>query len=311
MPKPNNIDKLIINGLIDNLSQGEREDLADWIKSSPVNEQRYELLQFRWKARELYDNWESIDLDKNWKAIEKKSKRRSFLSIYQNSIFRYAAVFALILTTIWLFDRISSTSFQNNENKVKRYMLPDSSKVWLKPKASIQFNERSFDEKREVLMNGEVFFEVQKSIIPFTVIANESKVEVLGTSFNVKLASQSTQVILIEGSVSFSSQSQKVRLKPGEKIEYDGTKIEKITDDIDMNLIGWKTGIFKFSNEPLHLVLEQLSPYYGIEFKIADEKRNLLVTTSINQISLDLIIEELKFILDINVVKNNRIITIN
>ncbi|GAB4038885.1 FecR family protein [Spirosoma gilvum] len=66
--------------------------------------------------------------------------------------------------------------------------LPDKSSVVLQPNSKISYSPRQFNKtKREVILSGEAFFEVQKNPEkPFFVYANELITKVLGTSFLVK-----------------------------------------------------------------------------------------------------------------------------
>mgnify|MGYP001472807545 FL=1 len=63
--------------------------------------------------------------------------------------------------------------------------LPDGSTVKLNSGSSITYPEMFLDDRREVVLKGEGFFDVKKNQKqPFIVMANKAKVKVLGTSFN-------------------------------------------------------------------------------------------------------------------------------
>jgi ferric-dicitrate binding protein FerR (iron transport regulator) len=83
-------------------------------------------------------------------------------------------------------------------------VLPDGTKVWLNAASSIQFPSKFPDNKRSVIVTGEVYFEVAKNQqAPFSVGAGNTNVAVLGTSFNINAYDNELVVktTLVEGSV--------------------------------------------------------------------------------------------------------------
>ena len=66
--------------------------------------------------------------------------------------------------------------------------LNDGSRVTLNNNAELRYPEKFRGDKREVLLSGEAFFEVERNPEkPFTInIEDMAIVEVLGTSFNIR-----------------------------------------------------------------------------------------------------------------------------
>lgn len=65
--------------------------------------------------------------------------------------------------------------------------LPDGTSVLLKPGSSIRYPEKFSENKRQVCLEGEAYFEVKKeSLRPFIVSTDEMVIRVLGTSFLVR-----------------------------------------------------------------------------------------------------------------------------
>ena len=95
--------------------------------------------------------------------------------------------------------------------------LADGTKVWLNCESTLRYPVEFGNEKREVYLDGEGYFEVNKATEwPFIVNAEQMRVKVTGTKFNVK--SYSTEPIahttLVEGSVwAYTGQTQ-VQLNP-------------------------------------------------------------------------------------------------
>ncbi|MBK7098872.1 MAG: FecR domain-containing protein [Sphingobacteriales bacterium] len=82
--------------------------------------------------------------------------------------------------------------------------LSDHTKVWLNAASTIKFPASFTENKREVFLSGEAYFEVAKDMKPFKVIVEgKEEVEVLGTHFNINAYpdQQSTKTTLLEGKV--------------------------------------------------------------------------------------------------------------
>lgn len=154
--------------------------------------------------------------------------------------------------------------------------LPDGSKVWLNAASSITFPTEFTGKKREVKIQGEVYFEVAKnSRQPFVVdIAGTSLVEVLGTSFNINSYADegSVKTTLVDGSIKVIKGDEKAILVPGQQAitafaASPGQQL-KLADNPDIEqTLAWKNGIFYFNGADLKTVMRQLKRWYGIEVK--------------------------------------------
>ncbi|MFD1631123.1 FecR family protein [Pseudopedobacter beijingensis] len=146
--------------------------------------------------------------------------------------------------------------------------LADGTKVWLNAASSLRFPVNFTKEERVVELEGEAYFEVAKEKRTFKIITNRQNVEVLGTHFNVNAYedNQYVKTTLLEGSVRLNSakSNQSVILRPGE--QGIGSKNELFVREIDaQEVIGWKKGLFIFTNEPIHSVMKEISRWYNVE----------------------------------------------
>lgn len=64
--------------------------------------------------------------------------------------------------------------------------LPDGSTVWLNAGSRLSFDRHFSRKNRDILLEGEAYFDVTKDRIPFYVRVSGATVKVLGTSFNIK-----------------------------------------------------------------------------------------------------------------------------
>lgn len=147
-----------------------------------------------------------------------------------------------------------------------RIVLPDKSKVWLNATSSLRYPTAFHDSVRMVELSGEAYFEVAKNkSMPFIVKAGETKVEVVGTHFNIMAYpdEQTTRTTLLEGAVIVSKGIAKQKMKPGqEAVAGDGIRL--VEADLQA-AVAWKQGFSHFENAGIGTVMRQLARWYDIE----------------------------------------------
>jgi ferric-dicitrate binding protein FerR (iron transport regulator) len=152
-------------------------------------------------------------------------------------------------------------------------VLPDGSKVWLNAGSSLTFPKKFDKQARVVMLTGEAYFEIAKNPAqPFRVLTIGQHVTVLGTHFNVnayrdELAPRTT---LVEGSVNVSWANQTAILKPGQQAVMlnKSFKISKVNVD---EVLSWKNGKFKFSNESIESLMRKISRWYDVDIEYRGE----------------------------------------
>lgn len=146
-----------------------------------------------------------------------------------------------------------------------KIQLVDGTKVWLNAGSKLRFYTSSKSTNREVWLEGEGYFEVQKNAErPFLVHTNQQKIRVTGTAFNVSCNNSKTQTTLIEGGVSIND--GKVHLKPNEQLTTQD-KVDHALVKVDVaDVVAWKNGYFIFKDYPLDEVLRNLEAWYDLQF---------------------------------------------
>ena len=103
-------------------------------------------------------------------------------------------------------------------------ILSDGTQVWLNSGSTLKYPVTFKKDKRVVSLNGEAFFKVAKSAVPFVVSTFDIDVQVLGTSFNVSAYGNDDCVMttLVSGSVLVSSNhaEKQLRMEPGNVLSY-------------------------------------------------------------------------------------------
>ena len=149
--------------------------------------------------------------------------------------------------------------------------LQDGTIVWLNAQSTLIYPSHFYGKERIVSITGEAFFEVSKDKEkPFIVTAQDAKIRVLGTKFNVYSYPDTKQIktSLIEGAVQVFYKSKQVILRPNEEsIAQDGKLTVGNIKNPDMLL--WRNGIYSFNNERLVEIVRKLELYYDVTINIA------------------------------------------
>lgn len=150
-------------------------------------------------------------------------------------------------------------------------VLSDGTKVWLNADSKIKYPVSFGQDKREVSLRGEGYFEVAKdSTRPFIVSTDKMDVRVLGTTFDVNTYEDEGKsfVVLVEGLVEVSAGKGESRIiTPGYMAEVNmhdvQAKIQISKCDLE-HYIAWKNGNFSFRNASLTEILKRVSRYYDV-----------------------------------------------
>lgn len=151
--------------------------------------------------------------------------------------------------------------------------LPDSSRVWLNAGSELRYLEKFAEDQRTVFLRGEAYFEVAKNQDwPFVVVAGETKVEVLGTQFNVRTTDETyCLTTLVEGCVKVCNRHRdSLVILPGQQAETraDGKLWMRPVDT--RYFTAWRKNQFAFQEESLSQILTTLAEWYDFTFDIGD-----------------------------------------
>jgi ferric-dicitrate binding protein FerR (iron transport regulator) len=280
-----NVDWMLLTAYISgNISETDRQYIENWLKESEVNR---ETLQKATKVWEASKNaaFADIDVDNAWSKVNSKAritKPRNFSlqTNYSKYILRIAAVLVIGLVSWFIFSNINSEKTTLAKNAVVPVVLSDGSEITLNKESKLVYPKHFSSNSREVeLVKGMAFFNIAKNPHkPFIITTRDTRIKVLGTSFNVGTSENGdVEVIVRSGIVSFESENtlQKVTLYKNEKAIYNAQEgtIEKGLNS-DPNYLSWKTKKFEFRATSLGQVFSMLQDIYGISIQIKDPAIN-------------------------------------
>lgn len=150
-----------------------------------------------------------------------------------------------------------------------RVQLSDGTKIWLNAASSLEYPVAFNGGEREVKLSGEAYFEVAADAFkPFYVTMNGMKVQVLGTSFNIKAYHDEREftTTLTSGAVRVISSGKQVTLKPGQQSTFTPASNALATEDGDPEgATAWKNGIINFRNDELSAVMREIGRWYDVD----------------------------------------------
>lgn len=161
-------------------------------------------------------------------------------------------------------------------------ILSDGTKVWLNSDSELTYPVKFGRNGRRVELRGEGYFEVASDASnPFTVQCGGHSVVATGTRFQVTAyGPHTTEATLLEGRVTLSDGAgREERLSPGHRGVISGEGIATALAE-GGDCTAWVRGMFEFENRPLAQIVEILSRWYNVEFRIADAEMGTLRFTA-------------------------------
>ncbi|MFD2035424.1 FecR family protein [Belliella marina] len=275
-------------------SDEEREIVEAWYDSlgkknslSEISEQELESVKERVWTHVNIQHSESIKIER--KAIPHKGAVQ-----LRPRLLVAAAVIGIVICATLFFNiynrpsgflqqkRIaaieSPITIENHTDSLMRLKLADGSMVTLDVGAKIIFPEDFEQDRREVFLWGEAFFEVSKNAeSPFYVYASNLITKVVGTSFFVRSGDfQESEVEVVTGKVVVTANDQRifagkkeVYITPNQKVVFDSDS-KKLVPTIVENPNPLKSAQaivefgFIYKNVQLLQVLKDIELTYGI-----------------------------------------------
>jgi ferric-dicitrate binding protein FerR (iron transport regulator) len=211
-----------------------------------------------------------------------------------------------------------------------RVVLPDSSWIVLSPNSTIQYNDLfQTNGKRMVYLRGEAYFKVAKDKTkPFVVYTGAISTMALGTSFtihaydnrNIISVFLHTGKVVVQSADSINKKLVKdMYLQPGEELFYNkitfvasiysqkGKKLYPAKKNITEKEIVYKPDWYKFNDQQLSEVLDQLSFYYqvNIDYNEADINNCYITAQFSNHDSLNSILHDIALLNHLTIDKRN------
>ncbi|MEL4308611.1 FecR family protein [Joostella sp. CR20] len=243
------------------------------------------------KATLVLANGTKVNLEKGLDSVIQTSGVVAIEN--KDNVLKYRAVNSAVLPTV------SYNTLYVPVGGIYEIELPDGTKAWVNSASSLKFPETFSGSLREVILEGEAYFEVAKNEkMPFVVKNNTADITVLGTSFNVSSYTNDDffSTTLVEGKIKLTNTDDKsIVVKPGQRaVVLKDQKEKVILKEVDTRIYTtWKDGKFYFEKERLEDLFVKVGRWYNFEpmFSSNELKEQLFTGTVSKENDLELLLK--------------------
>lgn len=273
------------------LSSEEQRDFDAWIEIDPRHERELAAIEELWSDAGAVGDSPGIAELRNATATnpcnrEASAKQRPPQWAIASAAALVMAIFVGWIVTTQFQTEIPVLATERGEHRSET--LNDGTLVELDADSelSVAYSE---NERRVILLFGQAHFDVYKDPNrPFVVVAGDSEIRALGTSFQVYRRQDTVTVTLLEGRVEVVPTSDrpekatttapawKKELAPGEQLTLAIAKpVTPEIKNVDIDRVtAWQRGMMDFDALTLPEVVEELNRYSDTPVLIADPTLN-------------------------------------
>lgn len=295
---------LIISKLKNNILPKQQERLDEWL-SEGENNNIFVQLEALWNELradasgyepDLSSRWTELSLRLNlnsYNNLNKTSKIGSFWKMIAAASVAILAVLGGYFASNIVDNKNISTVSYSTMNGKSMINLPDGTLVWLHNNSTLSYDAGFGKKTRDLTFTGEAYFEVaHNSNVPFNVNANNIKIQVHGTKFNLRnrINEDRVTVSLIEGSLSVKSDRYNTRLNPGfETVYYRKTGNMQTTKGDVVFAAKWASESISFKESSFEYVTRYLAKWYDVDIRLNEHgrKADFAYTFTIHDESLE------------------------
>ncbi|KAA3440211.1 FecR family protein [Rufibacter hautae] len=310
---------------------GEVKAVLEWFKHQKLTpEQELEMKEL-WAQAEHQQSEPTYahDADKTWRSLEaliqkdaqNETQEAKVLPLQPSAWTKWMRVAASILLPLGLVWFVASQYFQKESavgkmmavqtapGEWKTIQLEDGSSVVMRPGSKVSYLVPFAQNRRDIALEGEAFFQVAKDKDrPFVVKSGSIYTQALGTSFNIRYQPKDTaiSVALATGVVKISKGEEKeeatlAQLVPGQQLVFNRKDQKHAVDTFKaQEVLGWKDGVLYFKQASLEEVVDRIENWYGVQIDVKGmgptSKKAWSYTGEYRQQSLPQVLEGIGFV---------------
>ncbi len=317
------------------LTRQEKELLDNWLKESQKNRIIFNQfkLALKYPAEDRVTEMKVEGLNK-FKGVMNSSFNESINADKRNSlaiqILKIAATIVLVISVslfVYRYHQDTSQPIEQIVRLIEKTSLPgqkitvtlsDGTIVKLNSDSKIIVPDQFAQDKREVELIGEAFFDVNRDTTrPFIIKTKDLKVEVLGTSFNLRsYNNDNSQLVAVKtGKVAVNkvTGTEKVHLVENEMVTVkENGSLSKIKIENKDLVFGWTEQRLVFEETSLDMVFKQLSRWFGVEIVIGTKMTGTRpYTASYKNPTIDEVFKSLSHLYQFEYIKDEKRVLIN
>jgi transmembrane sensor len=310
-------DDLLVKYLLGEATTAEIEQVKQWLTADEANLAYYDQLKQVWDTSRQLATTSAVDENKAWERFQQRintTKENKTVAIpgrfgWMKIAASVIIVIGLGLGGFWLFNKNNSVeeSIVQARQLVVKDTLSDGSVVTINKGSSITYPSRFKGNTRSISLKGEAFFNVTPDKKkPFIISVNDVQITVVGTSFNVKTINGNTEVVVETGIVRVTKGDKAIELKATEKLLAKPADTVLVKEEVTDHLYNYyRSKEFACDSTPLWKLVDVLNEAYNANIVIGrKELRNLSITTTFNNESLDQVLDVVSLTFSIKVTKD-------
>jgi transmembrane sensor len=278
---------LLSKRLSGEITREQLEQLNQWLAQDIEHQRMADAYQFIWDRAEgvTFEDSLSPNLDQAFAKVMHKQVQRPAVAnpIFNIAFFgklaRVAAALAFLAVAVWGVQRLvnpqqsAMLEIKVEQGDKREFTLPDGSVVWLRAGSILRYPREFGRDSRCVDLVGEAFFEVHHNPqAPFCVnTSRNERIEVLGTSFDIKETAENTSVLVKTGKVRFSTpnNSSHAIVTAGRIANFDRNAAKVTVSDVtSFNDLVWQMGHLEFVNAPIEQVVKDFEDHFNIHIEM-------------------------------------------
>lgn len=283
-----------------------------WLSASPKHAKAYEAIA---------DVWREFDAMPRPASIVNKPKKGLFFRLWRplgNTLAAFFIAAVLFLPYSHLPSMLLNNMTLVANEAPKEVILSDGSSLFLNRHTRVRVAYET--EVRQIYLDsGSAYFKVKSNPYrPFVILADERRIQVVGTEFEVDRENQQIAVSVNQGIVSLQTgkQQQVVYLFAGDNaVSLAANSPAKVNKIAPLDIARWRFGELSFTDKPLFEVLAELKAYSPINVELSPATlAQSKISGRINLRQPDQFFQALPMLLPVQVVyqdKNNVLIIQN
>ena len=236
------------------------------------------------------------------------SKKGKIVQFNFKQLYKYAAAIVVLFATSYFLLFNNTSSFKTEFAQTKTFNLPDNSEVVLNANSEIIFSKKDWKESRNLTLEGEAYFKVQKGK-KFTVNTAIGEVTVLGTQFNVKERTNYFEVKTFEGLVSVTYKGKEIKLPRGTIFKVVNGVIDATTT-FDVNEKSWLQKESNFKSIALRFVLAEIENQFDYTIETKDVDLDILYSGGFTHTDINIALQSVTIPLQLSYKIDGKKITI-
>lgn len=326
MKKDSNIGDLLKDKSLRNWwKQSNKSDMDKWEKWGNESADQKETLEnikgmfggFKFKKSNISD----AQTNESWNSFasklqeEEATNQRQRRIPIQRSTLRIAASIAFLVLAFFAYQQFNTSNTilaSTLANETTTVQLPDGSIVHLNNNSSLEYSSDFENQKtRKVILKGEGYFEIEKQSqgTTFQVIANETKINVIGTKFNVNTKRPSTIIALNEGKITVKHKNLSQDLEAGQTLISDEKNQQfKIVVREATYWSSWVQQEWAFGQGiSMSEVIQRIEETFHVTCQVENPSLlNILASGDVSIESKEVLFEALSILLDLEIIEENQ-----